>query len=218
MHTKTQRLMLRGGMILVGALLVSTVGGWARGASADADRAPVSGGSGTELLGELRGIQQQLDAKQGELEVARLQLERANAIIEYSAHYRIPADLATVIYDVALSEGIDPGLAFRLVKVESGFTQRAKSRVGAIGFTQVLPSTARLYEPGLTAEQLYDRDTNLRIGFRYLRDLLDRYPSNMSLALLAYNRGPGKVEELLGAGRDPQNGYATSIMKGFRHR
>jgi len=217
MHTKTQRLMLRGGMILVGALLVSTVGGWARGASADADRAP-GAGSGTELLGELRTMRQQLDAKQGELEVARLQLERANAIIQYSAHYRIPADLATAIYDVALSEGIDPGLAFRLVKVESGFTQRAKSKVGALGFTQVLPSTARLYEPGLTAEQLYDRDTNLRIGFRYLRDLLDRYPSNMSLALLAYNRGPGKVEELLGAGRDPQNGYATSVMKGFRHR
>jgi soluble lytic murein transglycosylase-like protein len=219
MHTKTQRLMLRGGMILVGALLVSTVGGWARGASADADHATGGGtGSGTEFLGELRAMRQQLDAKQGELEVARLQLERANAIIQYSAHYRIPADLATAIYDVALSEGIDPGLAFRLVKVESGFTQRAKSHVGALGFTQVLPSTARLYEPGLTAEQLYDRDTNLRIGFRYLRDLLDRYPTNMSLALLAYNRGPGKVEELLGAGRDPQNGYATSVMKGFRHR
>ena len=215
MNTKTQRLMLRGGMILVGALLVSTVGGWARGASADADRVPATG---SELLGELRDLRQQLDAKQGELDVARLQLDRANAIMQYSAHYRIPADLATAIYDVALSEGIDPGLSFRLVKVESGFTQRAKSRAGAIGFTQVLPSTARLYEPGLTTEQLFDRDTNLRIGFRYLRDLLDRYPSNMSLALLAYNRGPGKVEELLGKGRDPQNGYATSVMKGFRHR
>ncbi len=215
MNTKTQRLMLRGGMILIGALLVSTVGGWARGASADADRTPATG---PELLGELRDLRQQLDAKQGELDVARLQLDRASAIIQYSAHYRIPADLATAIYDVALSEGIDPGLAFRLVKVESGFTQRAKSKVNAIGFTQVLPSTARLYEPGLTTEQLFDRDTNLRIGFRYLRDLLDRYPSNMSLALLAYNRGPGKVEELLGKGRDPQNGYATSVMKGFRHR
>src|SRR6266511_3478149 len=215
MQTKTQRLILRGGIIVLAALLVSTVGGWAGGTTTDTERAP---SAGTELLGELRGLRQQLDAKQGELEVARLQLERANAIIQYSGHYRIPADLATVIYDVALSEGIDPGLAFRLVKVESGFTQRAKSKVGALGFTQVLPSTARLYEPGLTAEQLYDRDTNLRIGFRYLRDLLDRYPSNMSLALLAYNRGPGKVEELLGAGRDPQNGYATSVMKGFRHR
>src|SRR5437016_5487864 len=94
---------------------------------------------------------------------------------------------------------------------------RAPSHVGAIGLTQVLPSTARLYEPGLTTQQLYDRDTNLRIGFRYLRDLLDRYPANMQLALLAYNRGPAKVEQLLGAGRDPANGYEAEVMKGFRH-
>jgi len=215
MQTKTQRLVVRGGILVLAALLVSTVGGWAGGTTTDAERAPASG---SELLGELRSLRQQLDAKQGELEVARLQLDRVNAIMQYSAHYRLPADMATAVYDVALSEGIDPGLAFRLVKVESGFNTRAVSHVGAIGLTQVLPSTARLYEPGLTTEQLFDRDTNLRIGFRYLRDLLDRYPTNMSLALLAYNRGPGKVEELLGKGRDPQNGYATSVMKGFRHR
>jgi soluble lytic murein transglycosylase-like protein len=169
------------------------------------------------VLGELRALRQQLDAKQGELEVARLQLDRVDAIMQYSTHYRLPADMATAVYDVALSEGIDPGLAFRLVKVESGFNTRATSHVGAVGLTQVLPSTARLYEPGLTTQQLYDRDTNLRIGFRYLRDLLDRYPANIELALLAYNRGPAKVEQLLGAGRDPANGYETEVMKGFRH-
>ncbi len=214
MQTKTQRLILRGGIIVLAALLVSTVGGWAGSTTTDAARAPASG---TELLGELRSLRQQLDAKQGELEVARLQLDRVDAIMQYSTHYRLPADMATAVYDVALSEGIDPGLAFRLVKVESGFNPRATSHVGAIGLTQVLPSTARLYEPGLTTQQLYDRDTNLRIGFRYLRDLLDRYPANMQLALLAYNRGPAKVEQLLGAGRDPANGYEAEVMKGFRH-
>lgn len=213
MQTKTQRLMIRGGMIVLAALLISTVGGWA-GSTTDADRTP---SSGTELLGELRTLRQQLDAKQGELEVARLQLDRMDAIMQYSSHYRLPADMATAIYDVALSEGIDPALAFRLVKVESGFNVRAKSHVGALGLTQVLPSTARLYEPGLTTQQLFDRDTNLRIGFRYLRDLLDRYPTQIRLALLAYNRGPAKVEQLLGAGRDPANGYETEVMKGFRH-
>jgi Transglycosylase SLT domain len=216
MQTKTQRLVVRGGMLVLAALLVSTVGGWAGGTTTDAERTGEPA-SGSELLGELRSLRQQLDAKQGELEVARLQLDRVNAIMQYSTHYRLPADMATAVYDVALSEGIDPGLAFRLVKVESGFNTRAISHVGAIGLTQVLPSTARLYEPGLTTQQLYDRDTNLRIGFRYLRDLLDRYPANMSLALLAYNRGPAKVEQLLGAGRDPANGYETEVMKGFRH-
>src|ERR1043165_1535405 len=90
MHTRTQRLMIRGGMIVLAALLVSTVGGWAGGATADTERAPASG---TELLGALRSLRQELDAKQGELEVARLQLDRVNAIMQYSTHYRLPADM-----------------------------------------------------------------------------------------------------------------------------
>jgi len=214
MHTKTQRLVWQGGLILTGALLVSSLGGWARGASADDQPAPVTAPA---LLGELRALRQELDAKQGELEVARLQLSRANSIIGYSAEYKISADLASAIYDVALSEQLNPSLAFPLVRIESRFNPRAKSKAGALGLTQVLPSTARLYEPGLTTEQLYDRDTNLRLGFRYLRDLLERYDGNLERALLAYNRGPGKVEELLAAGRDPRNGYSANVLRGYRN-
>ena len=213
MRTKTQRLMLQGGLVLAGALVVSSLGGWARWASADDQPAPMTGAA---LLSELRVLRQELDAKQGELEVARLQLDRANAVIGYSTEYRITADLAVAIYDVALSEQLNPGLAFPLVKIESNFTLRATSKAGALGLTQVLPSTARLYEPGLTDEQLYDRETNLRLGFRYLRDLLERYDGNLERALLAYNRGPARVEELLGAGKDPRNGYSASVLKGYR--
>jgi soluble lytic murein transglycosylase-like protein len=219
MRTKTQKLMLQGGFILIGALVVSSVGGWARHATAEDQPAPLTAPA---LIGELRSLEQSLEATRGELAVARLQLERANAIIDYSTHYSIAADLAAAIFDVALAEGVDPALAFRLVRAESGFNPRAKSKVGAIGYTQVLPSTARLYEPGLTTAQLYERNTNLRLGFRYLRDLLERYEgtpdAKLRLALLAYNRGPGKVQELLDAGRDPQNGYAAALMKGYRRK
>jgi soluble lytic murein transglycosylase-like protein len=213
MHTKTKRLVLQGGLILLCALVISSLGGWARRATADDQPTAVTAPA---LLGELRALSQSLEATRGELAVARLQLERANAIIDYSTHYGIAADLAAAIYDVALSEGVDPGLAFRLVRTESGFMQNAKSKVGALGFTQVLPSTARLYEPGLTNKQLFDRSTNLRLGFRYLRDLLERYDGNLRLALLAYNRGPGRVQELLDAGRDPQNGYSTAVLRGYK--
>jgi soluble lytic murein transglycosylase-like protein len=219
MHTRTQKLMLQGGLLLVCALVISSIGGWARRATADDQPAPATPPT---LLGDLRAFQQALEATRGELAVVRLQLERANAIIDYSARYRITADVSGAIYDVALAEGVDPALAFRLVKAESGFKQKAKSKVGAIGYTQVLPSTARLYEPGLTVQQLYDRNTNLRIGFRYLRDLLERYEGNpeakLRLALLAYNRGPSKVQEVLDAGRDPENGYAAAVMKGYRRK
>ena len=218
MHTKTQKLMLQGSLILLGALMVSSIGGWARRATADDQPAAAA----PAAPGDMRSLQQSLEATRGELAVSRLQLERANAIINYSTHYDIAADLSAAIYDIALAEGVDPALAFRLVKTESNFHAKAKSKVGAIGFTQVLPSTARLYEPGLTTQQLYDRNTNLRLGFRYLRDLLERYEgtpeAKLRLALLAYNRGPSKVQELLDAGRDPQNGYATHIMKGYRRK
>ena len=219
MNTKTQKLVRQGGLILVGALVVSSIGGWARRTTADDQPTPVTAPA---LLGELRALEQALEATRGELAVARLQLERSNAIIDYSTHYHITADVSAAIYDVALAEGVDPALAFRLVKAESSFNPKAKSKAGAIGYTQVLPSTARLYEPGLTVKQLYDRNTNLRLGFRYLRDLLERYEGNpeakLRLALLAYNRGPSKVQEVLDAGRDPENGYAAAVMKGYRRK
>src|SRR5213593_4360234 len=218
MHTKTQKLMLQGSLILLGALMVSSIGGWARRATADDQPAATA----PAAPGDMRPLEQALEATRGELAVARLQLERANAIIDYSTHYNIAADLAAAIYDVALAEGVDPALAFRLVKIESGFNPKAKSKVGAIGYTQVLPSTARLYEPGLTTSQLYERGTNLRLGFRYLRDLLERYEGNadakLRLALLAYNRGPARVQELLDAGKDVENGYAAALMKGYRRK
>ena len=115
---------------------------------------------------------------------------------------------------------MDPALAFRLVQVESHFTAMAQSPAGALGYTQILPSTAWLYEPGLTVQGLFERETNLRLGFRYLRDLLERYEgddpeSQLRLALLAYNRGPARVQQLLEAGRDPQNGYAATVMRGY---
>src|SRR2546423_15684810 len=100
MQTKTQRLMLRGGMIVLAGLLVSTVGGRAGGTTTEAERVPASG---AELLGELRALQQQLDAKQGELEVAHLQLDRVDATMQYSTHYRVPALMATAVYSFLLS-------------------------------------------------------------------------------------------------------------------
>lgn len=157
-----------------------------------------------------------LKAREGELELARLELNRLNAIIEQSAAHRIPADLAAAIYDIALSEGVDPALAFSLVSVESDFTRRAVSSAGAIGFTQVMPSTAFWLQPGLSRDDLFERDVNLRLGFRYLRMMLEQYRGDLDLALLAYNRGPGRVDEILNGGGDPSNGYSVDVRRRVR--
>lgn len=151
-------------------------------------------------------------SREGELELARIELARLHTIMDYSARYQIPADLAASIYDIALAEGIDPGLAYRLVRTESGFVGKAVSPKGAVGLTQVMPSTAYGMEPGLRYADLFDRETNLRLGFRFLRQMLEKYQGDLRLALLAYNRGPARVDSIRSRGGDPENGYTKAVI------
>jgi soluble lytic murein transglycosylase-like protein len=128
--------------------------------------------------------------------------------------YNIARDLAEDIYDIARETNIEPRLAFGLVKTESTFDERAVSRVGARGLTQVMPRTAAWLVPGTKTQDLYDRQTNLRLGFTYLDQMIDKYKGNVRLALLAYNRGPGTVDKVLKRGGNPDNGYADKVLRG----
>ena len=145
-------------------------------------------------------------------------LDRWHRIYRFAAQYRIPADLAGKVFDVAKSQGIEPELAFRLVRVESEFNPHAASRVGAIGLTQLMLGTAKEIEPNVTREALFDPETNLRIGFKYLRGLIRENKGNLSLALLVYNRGPVAVQLAINRGTDPGNGYDLSVIRGYRGR
>ena len=165
--------------------------------------------------GDARKLKSELDATRGNLDLMTAQLDRANKVIAYSSEYGIAADLASSIIDIAMAEGIAPDLAFRLVKLESNFNERAKSPVGAIGLTQLMLPTARYFDRTITEKRLYDRRTNLRIGFRYLRELIEENDGDVRLALLVYNRGPVAVRNALAAGVNPTNGYDRIIMKGF---
>lgn len=147
-----------------------------------------------------------------DLELKGLEIERLELIHRYSTEYDIPAHRATQIYDIALAEGVNPELAFNLVRVESGFRRMAVSSVGAIGYTQVRPSTARWLDPSVEVKDLFEAETNLHLGFRYFKYLLDEYNGDTRLALLAYNRGPGRVGDLLTLGVDPANGYAKAVL------
>ena len=102
------------------------------------------------------------------------------------------------------------------MKLESDFNVHATSPVGALGLTQVMPSTAKYYVKGITAERRYDPNTNLRVGFRYLRGLVDEYHGDVKLALLVYNRGPVAVEKSRAQGDNPSNGYDRMLTKGYR--
>ena len=181
----------------LGARSVDTSAGWAARA---------------ESRDRLRTMDQRLAAMQGKLDIQSVELERLRRAHAASAKYGIGADLAMTIEEIALAENIDPALAFELVRVESGFNQRAVSPVGALGYTQLMPATAAILVPGITRERIFDRETNLRLGFRFLRGLVNHYHGDIRLALLAYNRGPARVDQLLAAGIDPANGYTKLVL------
>jgi len=206
------RLLTRGALLLVTFVVIGALAGWTkRVGAADHVVAP-----DTRLVARQMGtLEHQLQSTRGEIELVKLQLERTNAIMANSVKYQIPADLAQDIYDIALSEGIDPALGFQLVKVESNFKSTAKSAMNAYGYTQLQVATARFYDRDVTVSRLYERETNLRIGFRFLRDLLEQFDHDMELALVAYNRGPAKVAGILAKGGDPANGYAEAVMEGW---
>jgi soluble lytic murein transglycosylase-like protein len=164
---------------------------------------------------EIEQLQHALDSTAAELDITRNTLQRAERILALGSRFGVNAKLATSIYDVALAEGLDPELAFRVVRLESDFNPRAVSPVGALGLTQLMLPTARYFQPGVTREQLFEPKTNLRIGFRYLRALIKEYDNDVSLALLVYNRGPVAVNAALSRGESPANGYDRIVLKGY---
>ncbi len=89
----------------------------------------------------------------------------------------------------ARSQGIEPALIKAMIRVESDFDPEAVSSAGAQGLMQVMPATAQ----DLQLEDPFDPEDNIRGGTRYLRYLLDRFESDVTLALAAYHAGPGNV-------------------------
>jgi hypothetical protein len=139
---------------------------------------------------------------------------REQTIEGAAVRYGISPELAEKIYDAATRHDIEPDVGFGLVYVESTFRERAVSHVGARGLAQVMPRTAQWLDPTVTVRDLYDPETNLELGFRYLRQMIDKYDGDVFKALTAYNRGPGTVDRILRRGGNIDNGYAGKVMAG----
>ncbi|HEX9107257.1 MAG TPA: lytic transglycosylase domain-containing protein, partial [Longimicrobiales bacterium] len=143
--------------------------------------------------------------------------ERSSVIQAAVDKYDITPQLASQIYDHAKGAGVDPRMAYGLVKTESDFKHTAVSHVGARGLTQLMPGTARWLEPGTSASDLFNPEVSLKVGFKYLRQLIDRYKGDVQTALTAYNRGPGIVDHAVNRGHDPDNGYAGTVLGNALH-
>jgi soluble lytic murein transglycosylase len=102
----------------------------------------------------------------------------------------------------AIAKQLDPSVIYGVMRRESLFDPLAKSRVGALGLMQLMPSTARRVAKllGLTRPRQADIlkiENNINFGTHYFRSVLDRFDDNVALAAAAYNAGPLNVRRWL---------------------
>ncbi|MFW5908510.1 MAG: transglycosylase SLT domain-containing protein [Desulfosalsimonas sp.] len=95
-----------------------------------------------------------------------------------------------IILELSRKSGVRPELIKAVIRVESGFNQKAVSAKGARGLMQVMPAHAGPYK----SEDPFDPRQNITAGATYLGKLIKKYNGNLNLALAAYNAGPATVE------------------------
>jgi soluble lytic murein transglycosylase len=122
-------------------------------------------------------------------------LERTGGIVDPSLwKVAYPTGLLPMIKSQGVS-GVDPYLVAAIIREESQYDWQAVSRVGAIGLMQVMPGTAnnvaqRLGLPPVSRDDLFDQETNIQIGVRYVEQLLEQFSGNVAFTIAAYNAGP----------------------------
>ena len=104
------------------------------------------------------------------------------------------SDVDALVEVIAARERIDPRLLRVVMQIESAFRPCAVSLKGAQGLMQLMPATAREY--GVVDP--FNTHQNVAAGARYLKELLNRYHGNVTLALSAYNAGPSAVDRANG--------------------
>lgn len=103
----------------------------------------------------------------------------------------MPESMDSIFEEASAQYGVSSNLLKAVAKAESNFNPNAVSKAGAIGVMQLMPATAR----SLGVSDPYDARQNIMGGAKYLKENLDRFNGDVSLALAAYNAGPNSVQK-----------------------
>ena len=111
---------------------------------------------------------------------------------------RFPQAFDKEITRYAKKNKISPNWAFAIARRESSFMSDAHSGAGAYGLMQILPSTANfLLRKKVSPRYLFEVKNNIKLGTKYLRQLLLKQKNNVVLATASYNAGPYRVKSWL---------------------
>ncbi|HSA33813.1 MAG TPA: lytic transglycosylase domain-containing protein, partial [bacterium] len=121
-------------------------------------------------------------------------------------------DHTAAIREAAARRDLDPALVAAVIYTESGFETHVQSSSGAIGLMQIMPRTAELLE--CKYDRMYDPDTNIRCGVKFLAALLTYTKGDLIRAISGYNGGSHSTEKsaLLG-GRIADNPETKNYVK-----
>ena len=118
-------------------------------------------------------------------------------------------DVDQLIGEASKKHDVDVDLLRSVMRQESGFKPCAVSVAGAMGLMQIMPGTAEM----LKLDDPFDPQKNVDAGASFLKMMLDRYQGNVTLALGAYNAGPGSVDKAGGVPPIPETmQYITNIL------
>ena len=129
---------------------------------------------------------------QGSTGVSRKEQTEESFRTVFEGLYRNEAESMDSIFEEAASRyDISVDLLKAVAKTESNFNANAVSKAGAMGVMQLMPSTAR----SLGVTDPFDARQNIMGGAKCLKNNLDQFGGNVSLALAAYNAGAGSVRK-----------------------
>ena len=164
---------------------------------AKADYAVLRSGQRLHITGwQNLGDAVRLDLPGGSVTIAAAELDRIDPeeVFGDSAQREADVPYSAQIRNAAGTYGLDPALVASVIAVESNFNSRAVSKKSALGLMQLRPETAAQ----MAVRNAFDPAQNIDGGTHYLKQLLDRYGQNLTLALAAYNAGPKRVDDYHG--------------------
>jgi soluble lytic murein transglycosylase len=111
-----------------------------------------------------------------------------------------PRPYWTQLTRTSAANQLNPELVASLIRQESEFNPAAISSANAMGLMQLLPSVGRglakeMKIKHFTQDELLVADTNLLLGTRYFKHMVDHYGGQVEYALAAYNAGADRVDD-----------------------
>ncbi len=97
----------------------------------------------------------------------------------------------SLISKYAKTYGVPVALAHAVVRIESNFNPKARGGAGEIGLMQIKPATARMMGYSGSSKGLYDPETNIRYGMKYLSMAHELGDGRTCSTILKYNAGHG---------------------------